>query len=80
MPPLTGNSIAWRGLVVNGEVWAWPMVLLDHAQAMETISLLRKYTARWRQWSPGTAPDFDPGVSAEDKALVETWLVSIGAL
>ena len=65
---------AWRGVVIDGVVWAWPTLLLEHNVAFATLPWLENYSARWRQWSPGEAPDFDPGASDEDKALVARFL------
>ena len=69
-------KMAWRGIVdADGDVIAWPMLLLDHCEAFRTMPVLqRDLRARWRQWSPGGAPDFDPGVTPDDQALVEEWL------
>jgi hypothetical protein len=65
---------AYRGVVVDGVVWAWPMLLLDHNEAFAKLPHLERHTARWRQWSPGEGIDFDPGTSDEDKALVTLWI------
>jgi len=66
---------AWRGIVWEGEVWAWPTLLFDHNEAFFKFpSLGEEYTCRWRQWEPGGKIDFDPGASAEDIAKVEAWV------
>lgn len=65
--------IAWRGVVHDGEVWAWPTVLWDHKAALSILPWLAE-GCRWRQWEPGGAVDFDPGASDEDKRLVEEWI------
>lgn len=66
---------AWRGVVLDtGEVWAWPMLLMDHSQAFAVLPMLQKNRARWRQWSPGGKVDFDPDVSREDLLIVQTWV------
>lgn len=68
-------KLAWRGVVDgDGDVVAWPMLLMDHNTAFATLPHLRDYRARWRQWDLGAAIDFDPGVTAEDKAKVEAWV------
>lgn len=71
-------SPAWRGVVVGGAVWAWPMLLMDHNAAFAALPHLRNHTARWRQYAPGGRIDFDPGVSDADKALVEEWVGNAG--
>ena len=66
---------AWRGVVFEGEVWAWPTILLTHNAAfMEWPPLRSGCTCRWRQWDAGGPIDFDPGASAEDVAKVEAWV------
>jgi hypothetical protein len=70
---------AWRGFVVDGEVWAWPTLLFDHKDAMATLHALKDYTCRWRQWEPGGRIDFDRGASAEDRAKVEAWVQTVTA-
>lgn len=49
-------SPAWRGVVVDGAVWAWPMVLMDHSTAFQMFPRLSNYTCRWRQWEPRPCP------------------------
>lgn len=68
---------AWRGFVFDGEVWAWPTLLMTHNQAMAQMPMLTNYDARWRQWEPGGPIDWDPGVSSEDRWLVEAWLEAV---
>ena len=69
---------AWRGLVVNGTVWAWPTLLFQHKQAFAELPLLaQQHTCRWRQWEPGGRIDFDPGSTAEDRVLVEHWVRTV---
>jgi len=68
---------SWRGVVVDGVVWAWPTLLLDHKEAFVTLPFLSKYSARWRQWETGAPIDFDPGTSQEDKELVEAWMEKV---
>lgn len=59
--------LAWRGVVdEDGDVVAWPTLLLDHNQAFATLGRLRNYRARWRQWEPGGRIDFDPGADPAD--------------
>jgi hypothetical protein len=65
---------AWRGVVWEGEVWAWPTLLFDHNQAFAVFPALNRYTCRWRQWEPGGPIDFDLGASEEDKRKVEAWV------
>lgn len=67
---------AWRGVVLNdGSIWAWPTLLMDHAQAFSALPYLEKnQRARWRQWAADEAVDFDLNVSAEDKQLVRKWV------
>lgn len=57
-----------------GEVWAWPMLLWDHNDAMFKLDWLSESTCRWRQWDVGKKVDFDPGASDEDKAKVLAWI------
>lgn len=70
---------AWRGVVFQGEVWAWPMVIWDHNETFAAFPTLRRYTCRWRQWEPGGTIDFDPGCSDEDRAKVEVWVAAASA-
>lgn len=65
---------AWRGVVVDGVVWAWPTLLMDHEQAFRLLPHLREYTCRWRQWSPGSEIDFDAGASPADRERVYNWI------
>jgi hypothetical protein len=65
---------AWRGVVFMGEVWAWPMLLMDHNAAFNAFPSLERHTCRWRQWAQGGRIDFDPGCSEDDKAKVEAWV------
>lgn len=68
---------AWRGIVIFGEVWAWPTLLFDHKDAFNAWPPLKKeMTCRWRQWKPGGKIDFDPDPtpSDEDKAKVIEWV------
>lgn len=66
---------AWRGVVLeSGEIWAWPMLLMDHNQAFNVLPMLEKHRARWRQWSPGDRVDFDAGASDEDIERVNAWV------
>lgn len=66
---------AWRGVVFRGEVWAWPMLLWNHGDAISAFPRLGKeMTCRWRQWEPNGRIDFDKGASAEDIAKVEAWV------
>jgi hypothetical protein len=65
---------AWRGIVWNGTVWAWPTLLMDHEEAFRQMPGMRAYTCRWRQWSPGGTIDFDAGCTPEDRALVAAWV------
>lgn len=74
------EGVAWRGVVVGGLVWAWPMLLMDHNTAFRSFSALEYYTCRWRQWSPGGRIDFDPGCSSEDRALVEAWVTAANSV
>jgi hypothetical protein len=64
----------WRGVVVDGVVWAWPTLLMTHDQAFAAFPYLSDYTARFRQWNPGESVDFDSGVSDDDRALVKAWI------
>lgn len=68
------SDIAWRGVVFDGQVWAWPTLLMTHEEAFMHMPMLRNYGARWRQWEPGSEVDFDPGASPEHRALVHAWL------
>lgn len=68
--------IAWRGVVFNGEVRAWPTILMTHNEAFAVFPPLAEYTARWRQWKSGGAIDFDNDVTPEDRALVERWVAN----
>lgn len=70
---------AWRGVVVNGVVWAWPMLLMDHNTAFVVLTHLRDYSCRWRQWTADGLIDFDPGCSDADKALVTAWVTAASA-
>lgn len=66
---------AWRGIVLNdGSIWAWPMLLMDHAQAFAVLPTLKQHRCRWRQWDAGIAVDFDSGASTEDRAAVNAWV------
>jgi hypothetical protein len=66
---------AWRGVVFMDEVWAWPMILMDHQQAFTAWRTLEDgMTCRWRQWEPGGKIDFDHGASEEDMAKVREWV------
>lgn len=69
--------LAMRGVVYRSEVWAWPMLMLDHNQAFMACPMLREYTCRWRQWEPGGRIDFDPGATPEDIALVEDYVAKL---
>lgn len=71
------NQPAWRGVVVDGVVWAWPMILMDHNAAFREFNHLSNYTCRWRQWQPGGPVDFDDGCSPEDREKVEKWLAAV---
>lgn len=67
--------LAWRGVVdEDGDVVAWPMLLMDHAQAFQVLPRLANYTCRWRQWEPGGRIDFDPDSTPADQAKVEEWI------
>lgn len=59
---------------MNGEVWAWPTLVMTHDEAFHNLINLRDYTCRWRQWAPGGPIDFDPGYSREDRNLVIDWV------
>jgi hypothetical protein len=59
---------------MDGVVWAWPTVLMTHSEAFVVLPWLSKHTARWRQWNPGEAVDFDEGTSETDIALVNAWV------
>lgn len=76
---LNYNKPAWRGVVVRGEVWAWPTLVLDHNGAFAAFARLRDYSCRWRQWEPGGKINFDPGCSDEDRAKVEAWVKAASA-
>ena len=71
------TSVAWRGVVVGGEVQAWPTSLMTHDEAFRVMPVLKRYTARWRQWTPGGPIDFDSGASSHDIALVERFLTNV---
>lgn len=71
---------AWRGVVVDGVVWAWPTLLMDHDTAFGIFPHLRGYTCRWRQWESGGRIDFDPDCTPEDRAHVRAWLVAAGGI
>ena len=72
--------LAYRGVVDDdGDVVAWPMLLLDHQSAFNILSWLSDYRARWRQWKPGSPPDIDPG-GEEYRPQIEEWLRKINAL
>lgn len=75
-PSITRSSLAWRGFVTtSGGVIAWPTLLAQHNDFHRTFHTTDdSFAARWRQWNPGEAPDFDPGASPEDKAAVNTFL------
>lgn len=70
--------LGWRGIVDrDGDVVAWPMLLMDHKTAFGILPRLgRDYKARWRQWDndPGSRIDFDPGASQEDRDKVQAWV------
>lgn len=67
---------AWRGVVLDGEVWAWPMLLLTHVEAFAVLPVLSRASCRWRQWEPDGRVDFDPGCTDEERALVQAWVDS----
>ncbi len=71
--------LGWRGIVdKDGDVIAWPTVLMDHNAAFGVLPSMtsRDYRARWRQWDnePGASIDFDPGASQEDIDKVQSWV------
>ncbi len=71
--------LGWRGIVDrDGDVIAWPTVLMQHSDAFSALPSMvsRNYRARWRQWDgePGARIDFDPGASQEDSAKVQAWV------
>jgi hypothetical protein len=69
------DGVAYRGVVYDGHVWAWPTVLWTHADAAMVLPWLgTDASCRWRQWNPGEAADFDKGSSDDDQALVNAWL------
>lgn len=70
----------------DGTIWAWPMLLLDHAAAFDTLGHLRKYKVRWRQWDADSPVDYDNSrddnsrdVTPEDKARIEAWVKAANA-
>lgn len=70
------SEIAWRGFVTEDlEVVAWPTLLSDHNNFHRTFMTSDSdFVARWRQWGPGEAPDFDPGATVEEIEAVVEWL------
>lgn len=72
---------AWRGVVLdNGQIVAWPALLLDHNEAFNKVRTLSNYRCRWRQWDGGMPVDFDSGASQEDKDAVEAWIAAANAV
>lgn len=72
-------NLGLRGIVWEGEVVAWPTILMTHDQAFAAYPPLREYTARWRQWDneAGAKVDFDKPVSDEDKAMVLDYIEKV---
>jgi hypothetical protein len=70
------NDFAWRGFVDHdGKVIAWPTMIIDHREFHRVFYTDDSdFLARWRQWSPGEEPDFDPGTPPEAKQIVKDWL------
>ncbi len=69
--------LAWRGVVDRqGDVVAWPTLLMDHNAAFAVLPYLKGYRVRWRQWENGAGAyiDFDPGASQEDREKVQAWV------
>lgn len=73
------NQPAWRGVVFDGEVWAWPMLMTDHNHAFLAVPFLEQYSCRFRQWTPGGPIAFDPGASYHDVAKVLAWVKAASA-
>lgn len=72
-------TLGLRGIVWEGEVVAWPTILMDHNAAFATWPPLAEYTCRWRQWDneAGAKVDFDPGCSDEDKTKVLDYIEKV---
>lgn len=70
------HDIAWRGFVTHDhEVIAWPTLLVEHNDFHRLFRTTdADFAARWRQWSPGGAPNFDPGAPQAARDLVAVWL------
>lgn len=71
-------KLALRGVVdKDGDVVAWPTLLMDHSQAFGVLPHLADYRCRWRQWEPGEAIDFDPDSTPTDMAAVREYVDSV---
>lgn len=77
MTAATATGPAWRGVVLDGHVWAWPTLLLAHNDAFAVLPVLAGCSCRWRQWDPGGTVEFDPGTTDEDKARVLAWIEAV---
>jgi hypothetical protein len=66
---MLSKDIAWRGLVTNDlDVIVWPTLLATHDDFFSKFYKQEgDFAARWRQWTPGDEPDFEPGASPEAK-------------
>lgn len=69
-------KLALRGIMDrDGDIHSWPTLAMTHndffAQLYGIDECLR---ARWRQWDADDPVDFDPGVTPEDRALVEAYV------
>lgn len=74
-------KLALRGVMDrDGDIIVWPMLLMDHAQAFQTLRHLADYRVRFRQWEPDGKVDIDPGADPADVAAVQRFVSAfIGA-
>lgn len=73
---LKKKDLAWRGFVAeDGSVIAWPTLLSDHNQFHRIFYTKdSNFGARWRQWDPSDAPDFEGKPTDKQRKAVEEFL------